>query len=938
MLDVYKESLVMEKEVYKGSADEVLKLFNTSLQGLTTEEASKRFQEYGANKLTEIKGTPMIYRFLGNFVHLFAILLWIGGILAFIGGTPELGYAIFAVIVINALFSFWQEFKAEKATEALKKMLPSYAKVVRDGEQAQIFAEELIPGDLVLLEEGDNISADCRVVQQFSMRVNNSILTGESEPVRRTADAFIEDVPITELPNMIFAGTSVSSGNGKAIVVTTAMNTQFGKIATMTQAVEEDKSPLQIQMEKVTRLVAFLALSLGVIFFIIGRYVVGFTLTESFLFSVGIIVANVPEGLLPTITLSLAMGVQRMAGRNAIVKKLSSVETLGSTTVICTDKTGTLTQNEMTVREIWIGGDNIKVTGAGYDPVGEFMMDDKPLPETHLDLLKQLSQTASFCNNSRLLPPSEESELWKILGDPTEAALLVAAKKSGFDYDEEMKKFARYGELPFDSKRKRMTTIHFTETGEMGHVKGAPKEVLDLCKNILTHKGIRPLTDEDRAAIMTQNDEYARMALRVLAMANRELGDDIDKGEPEEVEQELTFIGLMAMMDPPREEVEDAVVDCKRAGIRIIMITGDYGLTAESIARKINIVGKDVRIITGVELDTMDDKELGDALYSTDDVIFARVAPEHKMRVVTVLKDHDEVVAVTGDGVNDAPALKKADIGVAMGIAGTDVAKEASEMILTDDNFASIVHAIEEGRAVFDNIRKFVTYIFASNIPQIVPFIAMAIFGIPLPLTVIQILAVDLGTDILPALALGTELPEPDVMDRPPRSKNERLLNWRVLTRAYLFLGPIEAAAGMAGYFLMFFNNGYTMNDILALGSKGPAAWESNIIYIKATTMTFVGIVATQIGNGFAVRTEKSSVFKVFFRNKLYLGGIAFEVILTIILVYVSPFNEWIGFAPISFTDWLFLLAWAPIILLADETRKFIVRRYTAGKLGKAKE
>lgn len=915
------------KEYYQLTNEELLKKLSTSLKGLSDSEVAARQQQYGLNQLAEVKKTPLVYRFLGNFVHLFAILLWVGGILSFVGDMPQLGWAIFAVIIINATFSFWQEFKAEKATEALKKLLPAYAMVVRNNEQKHVLAEELVPGDLLVLEEGDNISADCRVIQEFEMRANNSILTGESEPVRRTADQFLEDVSSTEAPNLIFAGTSVATGNGRAIVIKTGMDTQFGKIANLAQAVKPEKSPLQKQMEKVTRLVAVLAIGLGIVFFFIGQSV-GFPLTESFLFAVGIIVANVPEGLLPTITLSLAMGVQRMAGRNALVKKLSSVETLGSTTFICTDKTGTLTQNEMTVREVWVDFETIQVTGSGYEPTGDFLLDKKPLPDRHKPSLTLLSKTASFCNNARLVPPSGENKSWKILGDPTEAALLVAAEKSGFIYNNELKKYPRSSELPFDSKRKRMTTVNFSETGKTAYIKGSPKEVLDLCNQISTSEGIKPLSDDDRDRIMSQNDSYARESLRVLGMAWREVDDDMDIAKADEIEKDLVFVGLMAMMDPPRDEVSAAVKECKRAGIRIIMITGDYGLTAESIARKINIVRDNVKIITGAELDNISDEDLVKDIYEKE-VIFARVAPEHKMRVVSILKDNGEVVAVTGDGVNDAPALKRADIGVAMGITGTDVAKESADMILTDDNFASIVNAIEEGRAVFDNIRKFVTYIFASNIPEIIPFILMAIFKIPLPLTIMQILAIDLGTDMLPALALGTETPDPGVMDLPPKGKNERLLNLKVLMRAYFFLGPLETLVGMSGFLYMFFKNGFDMDKVVNMGLQGAPAYRDNLVYIKATTMSFVGIITTQIGNGFAVRTERTSVFKIgLLRNRFLLFAMATEIILGILFVYVEPFRSWFELAPISLTDWLLLSIGAPLVFLADELRKAIIRRF----------
>lgn len=918
---------IRAKDIFSLARDEVYSYLKTSSQGLTEQEAKERLAEHGLNVIEEIKKKPLIYKFLANFVHLFAILLWVGGFLAFVGRMPQLGWAIFAVIVINAVFSFWQEYKAEKATEALKKLLPSYAKVVRGAEQKQIQASELVPGDVIILEEGDNISADARLTKEFELRTNEATLTGESEPVRKTAEAvYEENLSRTEIPNLVFAGTSVAAGSARAVIFATGMTTEFGKIAYLTQTVKQEPSPLQKEMSIVTKIVAVIATSLGLLFFGLGS-LVGMPFWDRFLFAVGIIVANVPEGLLPTVTLALAMGVQRMAERNALIKRLSCVETLGSATVICTDKTGTLTQNEMTVREIWVSHQHIHLSGAGYKPKGVFHYKEKELGSEEKQAINLLMKSASFCNNARLLPPTESKPTWSILGDPTEGALLVAAAKVQFDYEEELKNSPRIYELPFDSSRKRMTTIHQDKIGPIGYMKGAPREVLDLCNHIATSEGVRPLSSEEREEIVKKNDEFAGQALRVLAMAYRTLPQNT-KYTPEQVEKDLTFVGLMAMMDPPRLEVEEAVEKCGRAGIKIIMVTGDYGLTAESIARRIGMVKKEAKIITGFELERMTDEELKKVL-KQDDLIFARVSPEHKLKIVSCLKEEKEVVAVTGDGVNDAPALKRADIGVAMGIVGTDVAREASAMILTDDNFASIVNAIEEGRAVYDNIRRFVTYIFASNIPELVPFILMVMFKIPLPLTVMQILAIDLGTDMVPALALGTEKAEPGVMSKPPRERTERLLNMKVLARAYLFLGPLEATVCITGFFFMFFQNGFTYSKIIAWGQKGINFYRDQILYMKATTMTHIGVISTQIGNAFAVRTSRESVFKIgLFSNRFLLWGILVEVIGIIILVNVSPFQGWFEHHFVSLTDWLFMFAWAPTLFIADEIRKFIVRKY----------
>jgi len=896
------------ENIHELDVEEVYKALETSPQGLSEEEAQRRLAVYGPNEIRSIKGTPLWKKAISHFTNFFAILLWVGAVMAFFSDQAALGYAIIGVIVINAAFTFVQEYKAEKAAEALLKMLPPMATVIRDGEEKQIEAVHLVPGDLIILREGDHISADARLISSAELRADNSALTGESEPVRRNSVPFLEKGrAFTDILNLVFAGTSVAIGSGRGVAYATGMNTEFGKIAEITQTVEEEPSPIQMQMKRVTKYLAAIAVSLGITFFLLGQYVVKLPFSENMIFAVGIIVANVPEGLLPTITLSLAMASQRMAKRNALVKKLSSVETLGSTTVICTDKTGTLTQNEMTVRSLWVPWMEASISGVGYSSEGDFLVGRngngnggkkaRKLSQEQLAELEVPLKIAALCNNSRLVR-KKEGEGWKVIGDPTEAALLVI----------------------FESTRKRMTVICREGDRETAYVKGAPREVLDQCNRILTREGVREMGRDDRDRIMGVNDRYARSALRVLALAYRELPGDLRHYEVESVEEDLVFAGLAAMMDPPRPEVEEAVNKCYSAGIRVIMITGDYGLTAESIATRIGLVRGHPRIITGADLEGMSDGELTRHIRE-EEVIFARVSPEHKMRVAQVLKDMGEVVAMTGDGVNDAPALKAADIGVAMGMAGTDVAKEAAEMVLIDDNFASIVAAVEEGRAVFDNIRRFMTYILASNIPEIVPFILFVMFNIPLPLTIIQILAVDLGTDLIPALALGTEAPEPGIMERPPRPQSESLLNYKVLLRAYCLLGPLEALVCMLGYFYVF--DWRTGEELRRYAAAHPD------VYAQATTMSLTGIVMTQIGNGFACRTNVQSVFKVgLLSNRFYLFGIASEVGLQVMIVYLPFLNRIFETAPISFTDWLFFVPFIPICTAADEIRKLILRAH----------
>ncbi len=910
-------------------AAEVYAALGTRPQGLTGPEADERLRRHGPNAIRRIRGKPLALKLLANFTHLMAILLWAGGLIGFAAGMPQLGLAIWMVNVINGLFSFWQEYKAEKATEALQKLLPTYARIVREGRELRAPAEELVPGDVLALSEGDHISADARLVRESELRVDQSTLTGESHPVRKTSDAVgAEGRSRVEISNLVFAGTSVASGTGVAVVFATGMESEFGKIARLTQGVGEEPSPLQKEMIRMTRVVTFLAVGAGVLFFGLAVAVAGMSLSESFLFAMGMIVAFVPEGLLPTVSLSLAMGVQRMARRNALVKRLSAVETLGCTTVICTDKTGTLTQNEMTVRELWVAGRRLSVTGVGYAPDGAILEDGRSVlgSDAAADV-RALLVAAGLCSNARLVPPESAASRWSVIGDPTEAALRVAAVKGGVDLRAEETASPRLREIPFDSRRKRMSTIQSSAGGLTVYVKGAPGEVLGLCTRFLREGRECALAEEENAGIAGANDDLARAGLRVLAVARRRLPAPLEKGEAAIVERDLTFLGLMAMMDPPRPEVADAVAKCHRAGIRIVMITGDYGLTAESIARRIGILRTpDTRLLNGAELDAMGDEALKEAL--RDEVVLARVTPEHKLRVVGALREMGNVVAVTGDGVNDAPALKDADIGIAMGIAGTDVAKEAADMILADDNFASIVNAVEEGRAVYANIKKFVTYIFTSNAPEAVPFICFVLSRgrIPLALNVMQILSIDLGTDMVPALGLGAEPPEPGLMDKPPRSLAEHAIARPLLLRAYLFLGLIQSAAAMAAFYFLFWRSGHR-GQWLDLPSDGA-------LYRAATAMALGAVVSTQIGNLFAQRTERTSILRVgLFGNRLLWAGIAVEIGLLLMIVYVPFLQKVFGTSGLPLEGWLFLIALAPALLLADEARKAVVR-WRGGRKG----
>lgn len=914
------------------STEDVYKAVGTSKTGLTKEQVSKSQENYGKNIIAEKAKVPKWKTFVGNFTHMMAMLLWIAGFIAFFAEIPELGISIWLVNLINGIFSYVQESRAGEATDALKNMLPSYTRVLRDGKEEKVLAEDLVVGDIMLFEEGDSISADGRLVDTSDLEVNQSVLTGESNPVSRNHAAVLEEgLTRAETPNLVFAGTDVSEGNGKAIVTGIGMDTEFGNIASLTQNMEESESPLTLELNRLTKQISVIALTFGVFFFLGAYLFVGEPLAASFIFALGMIVAFIPEGLLPTVTLSLARAVQRMSAKHALVKKLNSVETLGSTSVICTDKTGTLTQNEMTVNHLWLADREYEVTGVGYAPVGDVKLEGEKVKAAQHPDLDLLLNGAALCSNARLIEPNEENSRYTVLGDPTEACLGVAAQKAGIDVEQLKEKQPRLRELHFESRRKRMSVInHLPDkvdgTDRIAYVKGSPKEVMQLSNHIRLNGEVIDMSDEYRQSIMSANDNYARSGLRVIAVAYRLLhrDDDIPSAmsdyTPETIEKDLVFVGLVVMADPPRPEVAQAVEEAREAGIRIIMITGDYGLTAESIARRIGIVkGDHPRVFSGLELEAIDDNQLKS--YLKDEIIFARVAPEQKLRVVKALQEMGEIVAVTGDGVNDSPALKKADIGVAMGITGTDVAKEAADMILTDDNFASIVDAIEEGRAVYSNIRKFLVYIFTSNMAEAVPSMVYLFSrgAVPLPLTVMQILTIDLGTDLLPALGLGTERAEEGIMKQPPRDQKKPLLTKGMIGKAFFWYGLISAAFAMLAYLFVNVQNGWPATALAAEGTT---------TYIQATTMTLAAIVFAQIGNVYNSRTELQSVFKVgFFSNRDVNKGVIFEILLILAIVYIPFLQGIFQTATLGWQDWIMLAIIPVIIVLIEEGRKYISRQ-----------
>jgi calcium-translocating P-type ATPase len=884
-------------KIHHLTADEALQSLRTGRDGLSGAEAARRLKEFGPNRIERVRTKHGWRRLAHGFTHFLALVLWLAAGLAFFAeyqapgqGMGVLGTAILIVIFINGLFSFWQEHRTEQALAALQKLLPHQVKVSRDGRLATLPAYALVPGDIVWLQAGDDVPADCRVLEAFDARVDNATITGESVPLPRDArPSAVED--LLHARNILLAGTALVAGEARAAVFATGMRSEFGKIAHLTQATGEALSPLQREIARLSRVIAFIAVALGALFFFIGQ-ALGLTFWANLLFAVGIIVAAVPEGLLPTVTLALAMAGGRMARRNVLIRSLPAVETLGCATVILSDKTGTLTQNRMEVKRLYAGG--------------HLHAPDDPALTAHA---MPFFDVARHCHS---LKPAGVRGLG-YLGDPMEVALVRLAEQAQPGAPHHPKR----DEIPFDSERRRLSTLHETPAGLALYTKGALESLLPLCRQAQMNSVPEPLTPEVIARFANAEREMAQDGLRVLALAWRPVSA---LEHHEELERNLILVGLVGFRDPPRPEVPAAVRTCREAGIRVIMITGDHPHTALAIAREIGLAQSDTaHVVTGDALRRLSDAELQLAL-DAPEVQFARVSADQKLRIVQALKRKGETVAATGDGVNDAPALKQADIGIAMGLSGTDVAREASHMVLMDDNFASIVSAVEEGRAVYANMRKFLTYILTHNVPEIVPYLSFVLFKIPLPLTILQILAVDLGTDVLPALALGAEPPEPDTMRRPPRSRKERLLSWPLLARVG-WLGLVEAAAAMAAFFFVLRAAGWNYGEM-------PAPTEP--LYLQATTACLSAIIIMQVVNLFLCRSEREYAFgRRPFANRLILLGLVVEIALILAIGYTPAGNALFGTAPIPIEVWLFVVPFALVMLALEEARKRWVRRAT---------
>jgi sodium/potassium-transporting ATPase subunit alpha len=865
----------------------LLQSLKTSENGLTASRVVRRRQEFGPNILEEAEKKNYLLSYLKEYVQFFAILLEVAALLSFIAdryapgqGNDILGYAILGAVIINATFTFWQEYRADKAMEALLKLMPTMVDVRRDGETVTIDSKDLVPGDVMLLEEGDKVAADGVLLGSTSLYLNLSSLNGESAPAPRFSEPSKQENPL-RAKNMVFAGTTVISGSGIAVVSAISNATEFGKIASLTKNVQKSLTPMQREIIRITRILTVIALIMGLIFFVLGFFSAKGALGAS-IFALSLIVANVPEGLLPTITLSLSLASQRMAKKNALIKNLDSVETLGSASVICTDKTGTLTRNEMSMRSIWLtGGELINISGEGYQGQGEFKFDQES--ETGDERLAQLLEAG--LNNCKAV-----IDKTGIRGDPTELAIIAAAHKRGIEEvsGEKIK------ELVFTSERKMMSSV--LQKAGQSHIysKGAAEVLLEKCSFYQDKENnAKPLDEEFRNKVTAQAERFENEAYRVLAIA-------VGEGQSEE---NLVLLGLVAIMDLPRAEVPGAIALCKKAGIRIMMITGDNAHTAAAIAREIGLEFDG--IINGDELGKIGDNKLENIL-AKQDILFARMASNQKLRIASALQNSGEVVAMTGDGVNDAPALKKVDIGIAMGKSGTEVAKEAADMILLDDNFSTIVAAIEEGRTVYFNIKKFVTYILSSNVPEIVPYILQFFLKIPLPLSVIQILSIDLGSDMLPGLALGSEKPEKNIMNRPPAGSQEKILDWEVFKRGYFFVGIIEATAAMVAFIGFLLLHGW---------QYGVIELSDPYLHRQAMTMTLLGAISCQLMNVWTMRSWEFSAFSVgLFSNPLLVVAMVIELIWIWMLLYVEPVQDVFNTATVPLKD-LWILVPCPVLL-----------------------
>lgn len=908
-------------DYFHQSTAETFKALSTSAEGLDESEVQSRRSVYGANKLVEIRKDPMILKVLKQFKDLMVIILIVAGFLSLYMRDYNGAVVLFLIVTINACIGFFQEYKAEKIMSALKMMINPKAKVIRNGQETEINSTELVPGDIVKLEEGDAVPADLRVFNQSELATNDFALTGESNPTRKFTHEIPGNVPLGDRNNIVFMGTTVATGNGLGIVVGTGMQSEIGRIAHLSQSTTTELSPLQKEMNHLAKEVTLITLIICAVLVVITLSV-HFTVHEAFLFAIGVAASMVPQGLPAEVSVALSLAAGRLAAKKAVIKKLSAVETLGATHIICTDKTGTLTKNEMTVQKILIGGQEFEVTGVGYEPKGEVKdQTDKTIDTTPLQLF---FKTGVLASNARVNPPDSEHPNWYSIGDPTEAALITLGEKVGFKPDQLDEQYHELREYPFDAVRKRMSSVRKEDGKIVLYAKGAAQSLLERCTMIWDGKNTRPITGEDKEFIKAKDDEFASLALRNIAFATRELSEFSEKMPMDEAEQKLIFLGLAAMIDPPREEVKEAMDVAAKAHIRVIIITGDYALTAQAIAKRIGMGGsngeKEITVVTGKELESISDIALLQKLIHTN-LIFARTSPENKLRIVTLLKKAGEIVAVTGDGVNDAPALKKADIGVAMGKTGTEVAKDSAEIILLDDSFGTLVTAVKEGRTIFHNIDKTVRSNITTNMGELFATLlslsAAAIFGLPLAILPLQILAIDLVGQLLPITFLTWDPSAAGVMTDAPRNPSTHIFNKNSF-KTILWSGALMGIMAYGNFLLLLVRNNI---PILSLTNTNP-------LYYRATTLTYVTLVLISFMNILSKRVDNTeSVFgRYLWSNKRLLMSFAVTLGIISLLVYNHVPNKFLQMAPLTIADWLYAGLCALVYLMIYESIKLAKR------------
>jgi len=902
----------MKKQTYNLTKEEVLKKFSGKVGGLDQQEAKNRLKEYGFNIVEKKATLSWIVLLWNQFNNALAWILLVAGGLAFLFHEYRDTIIILIIVGINALIGFLQEYKAEKTLENIRKLTADKAMVLRDGEKKEIDAKFLVPGDVVSLSSGDSIPADGYILEGYDLYANEFVFTGESKPEKKIVGAIEENgLSLADINNMLFMGTSLTRGQALLLVCGTGMNTELGKIAHLVENVKEDETPLQKQMRVLGRDVTILALLIGALVMVAGHYY-EVSWYDNFLFALALSVSVVPEGLPAAISVALSLGMRKLLKKNVLAKKLNAVETLASVSIICTDKTGTITRNELTVTNVVIGSDNFVLEGTGYEPVGDFYLGNKKIKTSDFENLEKIFKIATLCNDASLI---EEKGKYQIMGDPTEGALIVAGRKFNSDPQHFFVGMEKIDEIPFSSERMRMDVVYQDKTSEniFAFVKGSPDVLLEDCSHKLVDGKVTEFSLEEKVAVKKTYDKMSAEALRVLAFAQKDLSAVAKRDFLQAAEKDLIWVGLMGMIDPPRQDVSMAIKECQISGIKVIMITGDYEITAKAIAANVGLIGKDnFEIISGKMLNSLKDSALIKKIKEKD-VVFARITPEQKLRIATILKNSGAVIAMTGDGVNDAPALKKADIGVAMGIIGTDVSKEASDMILLDDNFASITNAIKEGRTIYQNLKKFVHYVFTSNASEFFTVIIGVLFQMPAPIVAVQILAIDLGTDILPSFSLSLEPSEPNVMKRKPFNSTEKILNakgvWRIIKIAL-----IMAVGAVIAFILSMKRGGWDFGNKID---------PSSVLYIRSTTAAYAVLSVTQMANLLQARSETLSVFTIgFFKNKYAIGAIFVSIGILLAFMYVPFLSFYLHMTPIGWQDWLAVAVTTFAVFVFEEGRK----------------